>query len=328
MARGAPRLRDGAKGLRSLILRRGPCCSCCSCRPWPPRRPRPRSRPAACSRTGAPTARTASSSRPSTTSRPSCPASRTRRPWTTRCSEIGRYYLEVEHDAAKAREAFEQVTKRFPRATARPGPTTTSGCLTMERPPPPPTSTTPWPSSRACSASTRAASGSRARSTRPASPTARPAAWPRRSEAARRVALEHPTSDAAPAAQFELGARPRAHGRVPRQAMEEFQQVRNRYPGERVGAARPRPHHRALPPLRRGASPAFSAGRGLRRGRRGRSSRTCAAILMTPGRARSWIASDKVKSAVPVRARRQDGARPGRRGPAEPRRLAPTASSW
>src|SRR6185436_14785324 len=46
---------------------------------------------------------------------------------------------------------------------------------------------------------------------------------------ARRVALEHPSSDAAPAAQFELAQDLALSGEF-RPAMEEFQQVRNRYP--------------------------------------------------------------------------------------------------
>ena len=35
--------------------------------------------------------------------------------------EIGRYHLEVDHDVAKARDAFEQVTKRFPQSDGAPG---------------------------------------------------------------------------------------------------------------------------------------------------------------------------------------------------------------
>ncbi|PYQ39876.1 MAG: hypothetical protein DMF77_20170, partial [Acidobacteria bacterium] len=47
--------------------------------------------------------------------------------------EIGRYYLEVDHDAAKARDAFEQVTKRFPQSDGAPGAYYYLGRLTMER---------------------------------------------------------------------------------------------------------------------------------------------------------------------------------------------------
>ena len=35
--------------------------------------------------------------------------------------EIGRYHMEVEGDAAKARAAFEQVTKQHARSDAAPG---------------------------------------------------------------------------------------------------------------------------------------------------------------------------------------------------------------
>ena len=45
----------------------------------------------------------------------------------------------------------------------------------------------------------------------------------------RRVSLEYPSSDAAPAAQFEIGQCLALLGQ-PREAMEEFQQVRNRFP--------------------------------------------------------------------------------------------------
>src|SRR5204863_211899 len=47
--------------------------------------------------------------------------------------EIGRYYLEVDHDAAKARDAFEQVTKRFPQSDGAPGAYYYLGRLTMDK---------------------------------------------------------------------------------------------------------------------------------------------------------------------------------------------------
>src|SRR5258708_12915771 len=48
--------------------------------------------------------------------------------------EIGRYYLEVDHDAAKARDAFDQVTKRSPHSHLPPPPYHYPARLTITRP--------------------------------------------------------------------------------------------------------------------------------------------------------------------------------------------------
>ena len=47
--------------------------------------------------------------------------------------EIGRYRMEVEGDAEKARAAFEQVTKQYARSDAAPGAYHNLGLLTLQR---------------------------------------------------------------------------------------------------------------------------------------------------------------------------------------------------
>ena len=47
--------------------------------------------------------------------------------------EIGRYRMEVDGDAEKARAAFEQVTKQYPRSDAAPGAYYYLGLLTLQR---------------------------------------------------------------------------------------------------------------------------------------------------------------------------------------------------
>ena len=47
--------------------------------------------------------------------------------------EIGRYHMEVENDPAKARAAFEQVTKQHARSDAAPGAYYYMGMLTLNR---------------------------------------------------------------------------------------------------------------------------------------------------------------------------------------------------
>ena len=267
-----------------MILRR-PCrslrCSCASPAAAAPERART-TRRAACSRTAAPTGRRARPSRRSTTSTPSSPASRTPTPWTTRCWRSAATTWRWRATPSKAREAFEQVAKRFPQSDGAPGAYYYLGRLTLERrhhrgrarrrAGPVRARAAPVPAQRV-----GAAGPLRHRASR----TARRDASPRRSEAARRVALEYPTSDAAPARAVRGGPGPRAHGRaapghggVPAGPQP--------LPGERVGAARARPHHRALPAVRRRASP---PSRSTRRSRVGAGDvlKDVRALLMTPG---------------------------------------------
>ena len=209
--------------------------------------------------------------------------------------EIGRYYLEVDGDVAKARDAFEQVTKRFPQSDGAPGAYYYLGRLTMER------------AGSAADLDDALAQFARVQRLYPRSEWVPRALYAtslahRKSgklaeatDDARRVALEHPSSDAAPAAQFELAQDLALSGEF-RQAMEEFQQVRNRY-AESEWAPRALDRITALYRLYGTgkavftADPAYSVGTGD-------TLKDVRGIVMTPTRT-LWVASDKVKSAVP-----------------------------
>lgn len=209
--------------------------------------------------------------------------------------EIGRYHLEVEGNTNKAREAFEQVTKRFPQSDGAPGAYYYLGWLTMNK------------ASSAAELDDALAQFDRVRTLYPRSdwvPNAFYAAgivhrkagrMPEAVESERRVALEYPTSEAAPAAQFQIGHCLALTGE-PRQAMEEYQRVRNRYP-ESEWAARALDRITGLYRLYGSEKPAFSLDPGFAVGA-GDVLRDVKAILMTPART-LWIASDKIKSAVP-----------------------------
>src|SRR5258708_28946957 len=133
--------------------------------------------------------------------------------------EIGRYYLEVDHDVAKARDAFEQVTKRFPQSDGAPGAYYYLGRLTME------------PAAAATDIADALAPFARVQRLYPRSARVPRALYATRlahrksgrlaeaAEAARRVALEHPSSDVAPAAPFERAQDLALSGDV-RQAMD------------------------------------------------------------------------------------------------------------
>ena len=91
---------------------------------------------------------------------------------------------------------------------------------------------------------------------------------------ARRVFLEYPSSDAAPAAQYLVGQGLALLGE-PRQAMEEFQRVRNRFP-ESDWAARALDRITALYRLYGYGKPTFALDTALqRRGRRPVEGRAC-----------------------------------------------------
>jgi TolA-binding protein len=209
--------------------------------------------------------------------------------------EIGRYYLEVDGDVGKARETFEQVTKRFPQSDGAPGAYYYLGRMTMER------------ATSAAELDDAMAQFARVQRLYPRSEWVSRALYAtalvhRKSgrlteaaESARRVALEHPSSDAAPAAQFEL-AQDLALGGEFRAAMEEFQQVRNRYPDSEWG---PRALDRitALYRLYGTGKPAFALDPSFSVGG-GDTLKDVRGIVMTPART-LWVASDKTKSAVP-----------------------------
>jgi TolA-binding protein len=218
--------------------------------------------------------------------------------------EIGRYHLEVERDGGRAREAFEQVAKRFPQSDGAPGAYYHLGLMTLQG------------AGTLAEIDDAVAQFTRVQRLYPRSewvPRAlhatalaqrRASRLPDAVEAARRASLEHPTSDAAAAAQYQVGHLLALQGE-PQQAMEEFQQVRNRYPNsEWAGPARDR--ITALYRLHGGARPAFSLDAAYAIGA-GDILKDVRAILMGPTRA-MHIASDKAKSAVTYDAQGALGA--------------------
>jgi len=239
--------------------------------------------------------------------------------------EIGRYYVEVEPNLERAREAFDQVAKRHPQSDGAPGAYYYLGLLGLNA------ATTPvelddaiaqfkrlqrlYPRSEWVPRALYATGLAHRKAGRLADAV----------EAHRRVSLEHPGSDVTPAAQYQIGLSLALLGE-PVQAMEEFQQVRNRFP-ESEWAAEALSRITALYRLY-GAGKAvyvrdaaYTAGVGA-----GDILKDVRAILMTPART-LWIASDKTKSVVPFGA---DGKR-GAGVPAEDVRailMTPARTLW
>jgi hypothetical protein len=135
----------------------------------------------------------------------------------------------------------------------------------------------------------------------------------------RRVSLEYPASEAAADAQYEIGQALALQGQ-PRLAMEEYQQVRNRFPRSPLAEAA-LDRTTALYRLFGGAKPAFApdptyslVG--------GDVLQDVEALAMAPGGV-LWVASGKTRSAVPFDATGRAG--PGR-AVEEPRALSLTPS--
>lgn len=212
--------------------------------------------------------------------------------------EIGRYHMEVEADAAKARAAFEQVTKQHARSDAAPGAYYYQGLLTLNRATSVPEiedalaqfarvetlyPTSPWvPRALQAQALAHRRAGRYAEAT----------------DLNRRVSLEYPASDAAAAAQYEIG-RALALSGQPRLAMEEFQQVRNRFP-QSTWAEPALQRTTALYRLFGGPKPAFSVDAAFSAGS-GDVVKDVRALVVAPSAA-LWIASDKTRSAIPIDA--------------------------
>jgi TolA-binding protein len=218
--------------------------------------------------------------------------------------EIGRYYLEIEDNPAKAREYFGEVTKRYPQSDGAPGAYYYLGWLTMTR------------SSASAELDDALAQFDRLRTLYPRSdwvPRALYAAGLAHRKAGRlaeavdferRVSLEYPTSEAAPGAQYQIGHCLALLG-DPRQAMEEYQQIRNRFPeSDWAGPALER--ITALYRLYGGAAPAFSLDSGYSVGS-GDVLKDVRSLLMTPSRT-LWIATGKAKSAIPFDANGKMGS--------------------
>lgn len=208
--------------------------------------------------------------------------------------EIGRYYVDAG-DPAKAREAFEQVTQRYPQSDGAPGAYYFLGRLALER------ATTPSELDDALAQFARVGrlyprSAWVARALFGTALAHRKAGrLPESLEAARRVSLEYPSSEAAPEALFQAGQVLALMGE-PRQAMEEFQRIRNRFPGSEW-APQALDRITALYRLFGGARASFTLDPGYQVGA-GDVLKDVRAILMTPART-LWVASDKIKSAVP-----------------------------
>jgi tetratricopeptide (TPR) repeat protein len=218
--------------------------------------------------------------------------------------EIGRYYMDVEGDTEKARQKFEQVTKQYSQSDGAPGAYYMLGRLALSR------------ATTAAELEDALAQFNRVQKLYPRSEYVANALYasglvhrkagrlPEVIEVERRVVLEYPHSDAAPAAQFEIGRCYALLGE-PRQAMEEFQQVRNRFPdGPWPGHAINRTT--ALYRLYGAGKPVFNLDPGYTLAL-GDMMKDVSAILMTP-EGTLWIASGKTKSAIPVSPQGKAGA--------------------
>jgi len=208
--------------------------------------------------------------------------------------EIGRYALEVEGNAARARESFDTVAKRYPQSDSAPGAYYYLGWLALTQ------------SEKAEDIDDALAQFTRVQRLYPRSdwvPQAlhasglaerRAGRYAEAVDAQRRVALEYPASPAAASAQFEIGHCLTLLGE-PRLAMEEFQKVRNGFP-ESPWAAQALERTTELYRLYEGGRPVFKLDNSFAIGS-GEALKEVRAILMTPTRS-LWIASDKVKAAL------------------------------
>lgn len=218
--------------------------------------------------------------------------------------ETGRYYLEIEGSPEKGREAFDQVAKRFPQSDGAPGAYYYLGWLTLTR------------ATAQAELDDALAQFDRVHRLYPGSEWVPKALYAaglvhqragRLAEAVdseRRASLEYPTSEAAPAAQFQIGHCLALMGE-PRQAMEEFQQVRNRFVSSEW-AARALDRITALYRLHGGARPAFTRDPGFQLAG-GDVLKKVRAILSSPAGA-LWIASEESGSVVPFDASGKMGA--------------------
>lgn len=209
--------------------------------------------------------------------------------------EIGRYYVDVEGDTEKGREAFEQVAQRFPQSDGAPGAYYYLGWVTLSR------------AADQAELDDALAQFTRVRRLYPRSVWVARALHAsglvhRKSESfaeavafQRRVSMEYPSSDIAAAAQFEVGHCLALQGE-PLQAMEELQQVRNRFP-ESTWAEQALHRITALYRLHASGPPSFVLDASFAAGS-GDVLRDVRAILMMPS-GTLWIASDKVKGVVP-----------------------------
>jgi outer membrane protein assembly factor BamD (BamD/ComL family) len=209
--------------------------------------------------------------------------------------EIGRYRMEVDGDEEAARKAFEQVSRDHAQSDAAPGAYHYLGLLTLQG------------ATATVELDDALAQFSRVVTLYPQSDL-----WvPRSLQASamvhrragrfqdaltfnRRVALEYPANDAASRAQFEAGHALALLGE-PRLAMEEFQQVRNRFP-ESAWANKALERITALYRLYGGGPPAFALDSSFSLPG-GNALKDVRALLVVPD-GRLWVASKKTKAAV------------------------------
>ena len=209
--------------------------------------------------------------------------------------EIGRYRLEVDGDVDKARASFDQVAKQFPQSDSAPGAYYYLGLMSLNR------------ATSVAELDDAQAQFSRLMTLYPRSDYWVPKALQAQGlvfrkagkldealESERRVSLEYPSSDAAPAAQLEIGQILALLGQ-PFPAMEEMQAVRNRFP-ESPEARVALDRITALYRLHGTGKAVFTPDSGFAVGG-GDVLRDVRALLMTPT-GTLWIASEKTKSAV------------------------------
>lgn len=209
--------------------------------------------------------------------------------------EIGRYRMEVEGDAEKARTAFEQVTKQHARSEAAPGAYHYLGLLTLQR------------ATTAAEIDDALAQFARVETLYPRSPWVpralqasalahrRAGRYAEAADLNRRVSLEYPASDAAAVAQYEIGQALALQGE-PRLAMEEFQQVRNRFP-QSPWAQPALERTTALYRLFGGPKPSFALDSSFALAG-GEILKDVRALAVAPD-GTLWVASAKSRSAVP-----------------------------
>jgi TolA-binding protein len=217
--------------------------------------------------------------------------------------EIGRYRMEVEGDAGKARAAFEQVTKEHARSDAAPGAYHYLGLLTLHR------------ATTAAEIDDALAQFARVETLYPRSPWVpralqasalahrRAGRYAEAADLNRRVSLEYPASDAAAVAQYEIGQALALQGE-PRLAMEEFQQVRNRFP-QSPWAQPALERTTALYRLFGGPKPSFAPDPSFALAG-GEILKEVRALAVAPG-GTLWVASAKSRSAVPFDASGKPG---------------------